>query len=71
VEDPEHVGPAWDEALAADRPVLIDAVVDPNVPTVPPRVTRKELANYFSTLMKGDPDEAAIIRRTFRQIVPA
>ena len=32
VEDPEQVGAAWDEALASDRPFVLDAVTDPDVP---------------------------------------
>ena len=38
VERPEQIGPAWDEALAADRPVLIEAVTDSTVPTLPPEL---------------------------------
>jgi pyruvate dehydrogenase (quinone) len=36
IDDPADVGPAWDEAMAADRPFLIHAVVDPDVPLLPP-----------------------------------
>jgi pyruvate dehydrogenase (quinone) len=36
VDDPADLGPAWDRALAADRPVVIEAVVDPAVPLLPP-----------------------------------
>ncbi|MFD0818235.1 thiamine pyrophosphate-binding protein, partial [Micromonospora zhanjiangensis] len=36
VDRPELVGPAWDEALAADRPTVVEAVVDPAVPMVLP-----------------------------------
>ena len=36
------VGPAWDEALAADRPVVLEMVTDPNVPPLPPHVTVKQ-----------------------------
>lgn len=36
VERPEDVAVAWDAALQSDRPVVIDAVTDPNVPTIPP-----------------------------------
>jgi pyruvate dehydrogenase (quinone) len=36
VTSPEEVGPAWDRALSADRPVLIDAMVDPAIPLLPP-----------------------------------
>ncbi len=33
---------AWDEALAADRPFVIDAVVDPEVPPLPPHITLEQ-----------------------------
>ena len=36
VDSPADVGAAWDEALAADRPVVLQAVVDPDVPLLPP-----------------------------------
>src|SRR3982751_5315039 len=32
IDDPEQIGDAWDRALAADGPVLIEAVTDPEVP---------------------------------------
>ena len=34
VRDPEQLGAAWDEALSADRPVVLNIYTDPNVPTV-------------------------------------
>jgi pyruvate dehydrogenase (quinone) len=36
VDDPADVGSAWDAALAADRPVVLEAVVDAEVPLLPP-----------------------------------
>lgn len=36
IDDPADVGRAWDEALAADRPVMIEAIVDRDVPLLPP-----------------------------------
>ncbi|UWX96823.1 thiamine pyrophosphate-requiring protein [Arthrobacter zhaoxinii] len=36
VEDPELLGEAWDVALAATRPFLIEVVTDPAVPLLPP-----------------------------------
>jgi pyruvate dehydrogenase (quinone) len=36
VTSPGDLAAAWDTALAADRPVVIDAVVDPAVPLLPP-----------------------------------
>jgi pyruvate dehydrogenase (quinone) len=36
VDDFDRVGAAWDEARAADRPVIPAACTDPNVPSLPP-----------------------------------
>jgi pyruvate dehydrogenase (quinone) len=36
LDDPAGVGAAWDAALAADRPVVLEAVVDAQVPLLPP-----------------------------------
>jgi pyruvate dehydrogenase (quinone) len=36
VDDPAKVASAWDEAWSADRPVVLEAVVDPEVPLLPP-----------------------------------
>jgi pyruvate dehydrogenase (quinone) len=38
IDDPAQVAAAWDRALAADRPFLVHAVVDPAVPLLPPRL---------------------------------
>ena len=69
VDKPGMVGAAWDHALAADRPVVLEAVTDPNVPPLPPHITLEQARKYASTLLKGDPDEAGIIRQTFRSLV--
>jgi pyruvate dehydrogenase (quinone) len=36
VDDPADVGPAWDRALTADRPVVLEVLTDPDVPLLPP-----------------------------------
>ena len=46
VDNPDRVGAAWDEALAADRPVILEAYTDPNVPPLPPHITLKEAKNF-------------------------
>jgi pyruvate dehydrogenase (quinone) len=51
VDQPEQIGPAWDEALAADRPVVIEAVTDPEVPPLPPHITFKEAMNFSKSLL--------------------
>ena len=40
VADPSEIGPAWETALSADRPTVLDVHVDPDVPPIPPRSSR-------------------------------
>ncbi|HEU4561285.1 MAG TPA: thiamine pyrophosphate-requiring protein [Longimicrobium sp.] len=60
VEKPEDVIPAIEAALAADRPFVIDAVVDPAVPTLPPELTDEQRKTLDKALKQGDPDEDAV-----------
>jgi len=66
VERSEDVGRAWDRALASDRPVIFDAVVDPNISQLPPHITFEEAHNLFSALAKGDPDEVGVIKESIK-----
>ncbi|MBV9862340.1 MAG: thiamine pyrophosphate-requiring protein [Alphaproteobacteria bacterium] len=69
VDDPERVGPAWDEALAADRPVVLEVKTDPNVPPLPPHITLKQAKNFASSLLKGDPDEGSVLIDTAKEVL--
>ncbi|MBS1527965.1 MAG: thiamine pyrophosphate-requiring protein, partial [Bacteroidetes bacterium] len=69
VDDPEDVGAAWDEALSADRPVVLEAIVDPDVPTIPPHVTFDQMVKFTKTVIKGDAHERGIITQTFKDVV--
>ncbi len=68
VDRPDAIGAAWDVALAADRPVVIDVLADPNVPPLPPHVSIKQACAYAEALMKGDPQGPAIVKASLRQI---
>ena len=63
VDDPAEVGPAWDAALTADRPVVIDAVVDPAELMIPPHFTREQALNTARAVVRGDSDWRGILRR--------
>ncbi len=69
LDRPEDVGKTRDVALKADRPVLVEAVVDPEFPMMPPHVTLKEALAYAKSVMKGDPDAGHMIGETFRTAV--
>ncbi len=66
VDHPEQLGPAWDEAFSADRPFVLDAVTDPEVPPLPPHVEWKQAKALMSALMKGDPAAGDIVRQAFK-----
>jgi pyruvate dehydrogenase (quinone) len=67
VDDPDHIGSAWDEALAADRPVVLEAITDPDVPPLPPHITLEQARSLTAALRKGDPNAAQVIRQSFKQ----
>ncbi len=67
VDRPDQVGPAWDEALAADRPVVYEAITDPEVPPLPPHITIEQAKALTSALLAGDPHSGRIVRQSFKQ----
>jgi pyruvate dehydrogenase (quinone) len=56
VVDPEQIGPAWDRALAADRPTVLDVHCDPNMPPIPPHATFAQMKSTAEAMLKGDED---------------
>jgi pyruvate dehydrogenase (quinone) len=65
VERPEDVAPAWEEALAAERPVLLEAVTDPEVPPLPPHISADQ-AKALARALPGDPARRAIARQSLK-----
>ncbi len=68
VDSPEQVGPAWDRALAAGRPVVLEAVTDPEVPPLPPHIELEQARNMASALLR-DPARRHIVRETVRTML--
>lgn len=56
VNKPDDVGPAWERALAADRPTLLDVRTDPNVPPIPPHATTSQMISAAKAMLAGDED---------------
>jgi pyruvate dehydrogenase (quinone) len=67
VDSPDRVAAAWDEALASDRPVVYEAVTDPEVPPLPPHITIEQAKALTSALLAGDPSSREIIKQSFKQ----
>jgi pyruvate dehydrogenase (quinone) len=68
VDRPEHLAGAWAEALAADRPVVIEVRTDPGVVPLPPHVTIAQAKGFMSSMVKGDRGLREIFADTFRQV---
>src|SRR5450432_1600392 len=60
IDDPATCGDILDEALAMREPTLIEAVVDPYEPPMPPSVTIEQAAHFASSLAKGEPNRKKI-----------
>ena len=68
VRDPEKLGAAWDEAFAADRPVIMNVYADPNVPPLPPHITFKDAKNFL-TMMGTEPELASVIKNSAKELL--
>ncbi|HET6628143.1 MAG TPA: thiamine pyrophosphate-requiring protein [Woeseiaceae bacterium] len=68
VDAPEQIGPAWDEALSADRPAVLEAVTDPDVPPLPPHITLKQALGFMSSIVHGDSDRFGMIKASAKQM---
>jgi pyruvate dehydrogenase (quinone) len=71
VDNPDQLAGAWDEALDADRPVVLEVKTDPDVPPLPPHVTLQQARNFATALAYGDPDASGVLRGTARQVLSA
>ncbi|MCC6681400.1 MAG: thiamine pyrophosphate-requiring protein [Phycisphaeraceae bacterium] len=69
VQTPDEIVPAFDQALDADRPCVIDCLTDPSVPPIPPHITFEQARHYLLSMLKGDPDKLAVIKQSFRDVM--
>jgi pyruvate dehydrogenase (quinone) len=68
VTNPESLGDAWDEALSADRPVILNIYTDPNVPPLPPQITLTDAKN-FTKMTLTEPEKGSVLKNTARQVL--
>jgi pyruvate dehydrogenase (quinone) len=69
VDKPDQLASAWEAAFAADRPCVVEAFTDPDVPPLPPHITLKQAQAFATTLVKGDPSEWQVIKETAKEVV--
>ncbi|RZT31372.1 thiamine pyrophosphate-requiring protein [Cupriavidus agavae] len=68
VETPDAVGPMWEQALQAKRPVVLDVLTNPAVPPVPPHMPVEAVRHYMKALRSGDSQAREVLRATAREM---
>jgi len=63
-DDGEAMAGAWQEALAADRPVVLEVKVDPEIPPLPPHVTKVQARDMAKAMVKGDPERGGVVEKS-------
>ncbi|MGH3435634.1 MAG: thiamine pyrophosphate-requiring protein [Sciscionella sp.] len=66
VEKPDDITSAWDRALSADRPTVLDVRCDPNVPPIPPHATFEQMKSAAQAMLKGDPNAWGVMKEGIR-----
>lgn len=66
VNTPDQIGSAWEQALSADRPVVFEAITDPNVPPLPPHITLEQARHFASSIWSGDAEALGFIKQTVK-----
>lgn len=59
-DDPKTCGDLLDQALSTEGPVLIEAVVDPLEPPMPPKVDAEQTLHFAESLARGEPNRKKI-----------
>jgi len=66
IDHPDQIKGVWQEALSSNKPSVVEAVVDPEVPPLPPHITFEQAKNFTLSLFKGDANWSAMIKQSFK-----
>ena len=60
IDDPKDCADILRQALATSGPVVIEAIVDPNEPPMPPKVSMRQAKHFAESLVRGTPNARKI-----------
>jgi pyruvate dehydrogenase (quinone) len=66
VERPDDLADAWEEVFAVGKPAVLEAVVDPEIPPLPPHVTGDQMKKMARAMVKGDPEASGVMEKSLR-----
>jgi pyruvate dehydrogenase (quinone) len=70
IDDPAELGTAWEAALNAGAPTVLEVRTDPDVPPLPPHITLEQAKNFMFALA-NDVDRSGVLARTADQVLAA
>ncbi|WP_067674909.1 thiamine pyrophosphate-requiring protein [Nocardia miyunensis] len=56
IDDPGQLAGAWDQALHAEGPTVLDVRCDPEMPPIPPHATFEQMKETVESILRGDPN---------------
>jgi pyruvate dehydrogenase (quinone) len=59
----DDVGDAWQRALDAGTPVVLEVKVDPEIPPLPPHIRVQQAKKMAEAMVKGDPERAGVMEK--------
>ncbi|MBM4728919.1 thiamine pyrophosphate-requiring protein [Rhodococcus hoagii] len=62
VDDPDALAGAWDRALSADRPTVLDVHTDPDMPPIPPHATWEQFKDATAAVLGGDENAWGLVK---------
>jgi pyruvate dehydrogenase (quinone) len=66
IDRPDQLATAWDDALSAQMPTVLDVRTDPAVPPIPPHATFEQAKNAAMAVLKGDDDRWDMVKEGVR-----
>ena len=66
IDDPEQLGEAWEEALSADRPTVLEVKTDREIAPLPPHISLAQAKAFMSSVTR-EKTAGHTIRDTVRQ----
>ena len=68
MKEKEDIVPGWERAMKADRPVVVEAWTDPEVPPLPPHITVDQAQKYLRSMVKGDPNAWRAVKQSAKDM---
>jgi pyruvate dehydrogenase (quinone) len=65
-DDGDQMRGAWERALAADKPVVLEVKTDPEVPPLPPHITEIQAKKMAKAMIKGDPERTVVMEKSLK-----